>query len=233
MRVNQFKQFVVHGFRLHLFSALQRFGSAMVEVILHQVARHTAQGFLHGSHLRNDVGAIAVFFDHFLQAADLSLDAAQALPIRVFQFGVHARGFSRPGARFASAIGKRRAALPAWKPACVIGGLCSHNTLHPYVYSLPLSAVKRPPGRLPGPLAAGCYTRSMTLVEITYELQSPLTEEQLRHLGQFANTYGLRSFRVDESKKQLSFEYDASRLRETQVAHVLGQARIAAVRRVN
>src|SRR6266704_1534182 len=73
----------------------------------------------------------------------------------------------------------------------------------------------------------------MTLVEITYELQSPLTEEQLRHLGQFANTYGLRSFRVDESKKQLSFEYDASRLRETQVAHVLGQARIAVARRVN
>jgi|SRR2546429_21726 len=84
-----------------------------------------------------------------------------------------------------------------------------------------------------GPLAARCYNACMTLVEITYELQSPLTEEQLRHLGQFANTYGLRSFRVDESKKQLSFEYDASRLRETQVAHVLGQARIAVTRRVN
>jgi len=72
----------------------------------------------------------------------------------------------------------------------------------------------------------------MTLVEITYELQSPLTEVQLRHLGQFANTYGLRSFRMDESKKQLSFEYDASRLGETQVAHVLGQAKIAVTRKV-
>jgi len=72
----------------------------------------------------------------------------------------------------------------------------------------------------------------MTLVEITYELQSPLTEEQLRHLGQFANTYGLRSFHVDEATNRLSFEYDASRLRETQVAHVLGQARIAVKRRV-
>jgi hypothetical protein len=82
-------------------------------------------------------------------------------------------------------------------------------------------------------LAAGCYNARMTLVEITYELQSPLTEDQLRHLGQFANTYGLRSFRLDESKKQLSFEYDASRLRETQVAHVLGQARIAVAGRVN
>ena len=81
--------------------------------------------------------------------------------------------------------------------------------------------------------ALAVIIRSMTLVEITYELQSPLTEDQLRRLGEFSNTYGLRRFRVDESKKQLSFEYDASRLRETQVAHVLGQATIAVTRRVN
>jgi len=73
----------------------------------------------------------------------------------------------------------------------------------------------------------------MTLVEITYELQSPLTEDQLRHLGEFANTYGLRRFRVNEALNQLSFEYDASRLRDTQVAHALGQARIAVARRIN
>jgi hypothetical protein len=70
----------------------------------------------------------------------------------------------------------------------------------------------------------------MTLVEITYELKSPLTDRQLRQLAEFANTYGLRRFRFDEAKKQLSFEYDASRLRETQVAHVLGQAGIAVAR---
>lgn len=73
----------------------------------------------------------------------------------------------------------------------------------------------------------------MTLVEITYELQSPLSQEQLRNLGEFANTYGLRKFRVDEDRTHLSFEYDASRLRATQVAHVLGQAKIAVTRRVN
>jgi hypothetical protein len=73
----------------------------------------------------------------------------------------------------------------------------------------------------------------MTLVEVTYELQSPLSDEQLRHLGEFANIYGLRRFRLDDSKKQLSFEYDASRLRETQVAHALGQAKIAVTRKVN
>jgi len=73
----------------------------------------------------------------------------------------------------------------------------------------------------------------MTFMEITYELQSPLTETQLRRLGQFANTYGLRRFQVDGSGKLLSFEYDASRLRETQVVHALGQASIPVVRRVN
>jgi hypothetical protein len=73
----------------------------------------------------------------------------------------------------------------------------------------------------------------MTLVEVTYELQSPLSEEQLRRLAGFANTYGLRSFRLDETKSRLSFEYDASRLRETQVAHALGQAKIAVARRVS
>ena len=73
----------------------------------------------------------------------------------------------------------------------------------------------------------------MTLVEVTYELQSPLNEDQLRRLGEFANTYGLRRFRLDDSKKQLSFEYDASRLRETQVAHALSQAQIAVARRLS
>ena len=79
----------------------------------------------------------------------------------------------------------------------------------------------------------GCYNLCMTLVEVTYELQSPLNDEQLRRLAEFANTYGLRRFRLDDSRKQLSFEYDASRLRDTQVAHVLGQAGIAVTRKVN
>jgi hypothetical protein len=74
---------------------------------------------------------------------------------------------------------------------------------------------------------------SMTLVEITYELQAPLNQEQLQSLGSFANTYGLRKFRVDDDRKHLSFEYDASRLRETEVAHVLRQARIPVTRKVN
>lgn len=73
----------------------------------------------------------------------------------------------------------------------------------------------------------------MTLVEITYELQEPLGTDQLRRLGEFANTYGLRRFRLDEGQGRLSFEYDASRLKEAMVANVLRQANIPVVRRVN
>ena len=73
----------------------------------------------------------------------------------------------------------------------------------------------------------------MTLTEATFELQSPLTEQQMLQLATFANTYGLRRFRVDETKKLLTFEYDASRLKESQVTHVLGQARIRVLRRVD
>jgi hypothetical protein len=73
----------------------------------------------------------------------------------------------------------------------------------------------------------------MTFMEATFELKSPLAADQMRHMGAFANTYGLRRFRMDESKKLLTFEYDASRLRESQVAHVLGHLRIRVLRRVD
>lgn len=73
----------------------------------------------------------------------------------------------------------------------------------------------------------------MTLMEIKYALASPLTLEQLAQLSEFANTYGLRKFRLNDAKTELSFEYDASRLRETQVQHVLGQAKIAISRKLN
>ena len=72
----------------------------------------------------------------------------------------------------------------------------------------------------------------MTLMEITYELQSPLDTNQLKMLGSFANTYGLRRFHVHEDTNRLTFEYDASRLKETEVEHVLRQARISVLRRV-
>jgi hypothetical protein len=71
---------------------------------------------------------------------------------------------------------------------------------------------------------------AMTLVEITFELQSPLTAMQLSDLAEFANTYGLRRFRHDEAHNLITFEYDASRLRQSQVVHALAGANIAITR---
>jgi hypothetical protein len=72
----------------------------------------------------------------------------------------------------------------------------------------------------------------MTFMTVTYELQNPLKTEQFRALGQFANTYGLQRFRFDEKTNRLHFDYDASRLRETVVEHVLREAKIPVLRRV-
>jgi hypothetical protein len=72
----------------------------------------------------------------------------------------------------------------------------------------------------------------MTLVEVRYRLQSALTPVQLTILAKFSNTYGLRRFQVDETGRIIQFEFDASRLRETQVAHVLREAKIPVLEKV-
>lgn len=231
MRIDELEQFVVHGLGFFFLAALERFGGAVVQMIFHQIARDAPQRFLDRGDLHDDVGAVAIFVDHFLKAADLPFDAAQAFPIRFFQNRIYGNGLAPPGAAIASATGGRIA--PDWILSTGSGRFGSHgyDTLHPYIPLPPINV--KGLGDPPWPPPARCYNPLMTLVEITFELQSPLTEEQLRHLGEFANTYGLRRFRLDETKNQLSFEYDASRLRETQVAHVLGQARIAVTRKVH
>jgi hypothetical protein len=78
-----------------------------------------------------------------------------------------------------------------------------------------------------------CYNSGMTFMTMTYELQAPLRQDQLRALAFFANTYGLQKFRLDEKKNWLHFDYDASRLKETEVEHVLRMAKIPVVGRVN
>lgn len=99
----------------------------------------------------------------------------------------------------------------------------------PRLSSPPLFAAARPRDVT----KADCYNAAMTLLEIRYALQSPLTPEQIHSLSEFANTYGLRKFKLNHDRTELSFEYDASRLRETQVAHALGQASIAVTKKLN
>jgi hypothetical protein len=82
-------------------------------------------------------------------------------------------------------------------------------------------------------ICADCYnTAAMTLVEVTYQLQASLHEEQLRALGQIANLYGIRHFRVDRERNQITLEYDGSRLKESEVAQALRHVNIAVEVRV-
>ena len=81
-------------------------------------------------------------------------------------------------------------------------------------------------------LDADAIMRRMTFMTVTYELQNALKPDQYRALGRFANTYGLQKFHFDEKTNHLHFDYDASRLRETVVEHVLREAKIPVLRRV-
>ena len=72
----------------------------------------------------------------------------------------------------------------------------------------------------------------MTQMTVTYELQGILKPEQYRALGEFANTYGLKSFRVDQKTNYLHIDYDASRLHEAVVENVLRHARIPVLRKL-
>jgi hypothetical protein len=82
------------------------------------------------------------------------------------------------------------------------------------------------------PPAVDVIIPRMTLMTATYELQNKLNLEQFRTLSEFSNTYGLHKFRYNEKTNHLMFDYDASRLKETVVEHVLRQSRIPVLRRV-
>src|SRR6266852_3364908 len=132
----------------------------MMQVILHQVARHTTQRFLHGSHLRNDVRAVAVLFHHFLQAADLPLDTAEAVLIGLLQTGSDPDGLAPAGPGIAGTIRSRFGPiLPPGVPRR-LPNLDCHNTLPPYLYPSSLYGVKRLLLCLPPPWPVLSYHRS-------------------------------------------------------------------------
>ena len=57
----------------------------MFEVALHDLLAETAEGLLDARDLDENVGAVAIVLDHFVQTADLATDAFEAL--EVFFFG--------------------------------------------------------------------------------------------------------------------------------------------------
>jgi len=101
--VDQLQQLVVLGFRFDFCTFPYRLRDAMAEVIPHQTLTHGAKSFLDRGKLDENVGAIAVFLDHALQAADLAFNAPQPVKIRPFDFGINAGSLLWSQLRFATA----------------------------------------------------------------------------------------------------------------------------------
>jgi hypothetical protein len=71
---------------------------------------------------------------------------------------------------------------------------------------------------------------AMTKVQVTYQLQAPLDERGLEALGGLNSVYGLAGVRLDEASNHLVVNYDASRLKLTDVDQALNRVGIAARR---
>ncbi len=56
----------------------------MFQVALHDLFAEAAEGLLHAGDLNENFGTVAIFFDHFMQAADLAFDPFEALEVLFF-----------------------------------------------------------------------------------------------------------------------------------------------------
>ena len=91
--VHEVDQFIVHRFGLFR-SSLDGRGRTMFQVVPHELSPHTTQRLLHGRDLRQDVGAVAILVDHFLQSTHLPFDASESLEIAIANVGIDADSFS-------------------------------------------------------------------------------------------------------------------------------------------
>lgn len=78
---------------------------AVREMIAHERTGYGAQRFLRGRDLHEDVGAVAVFFNHAVDAAYLAFNAAEAAEIGGFDFRVDTDCLASGDRAFASAEG--------------------------------------------------------------------------------------------------------------------------------
>lgn len=72
----------------------------------------------------------------------------------------------------------------------------------------------------------------MTYLEVFYRYQGPLSVEQMKKIGEPPGHYGIRRIRLDEAQQVARIEFDASRLKETEVVHWIRRAGIPLTERL-
>ena len=73
----------------------------------------------------------------------------------------------------------------------------------------------------------------MTYLEVSYRYAGPLTLEQMKRLGELPGRYGIRCLHLDEHEQVARIEFDASRLKETEVVHWVRRAGIPLTERAD
>jgi hypothetical protein len=66
----------------------------------------------------------------------------------------------------------------------------------------------------------------VTYLEVAYHYAGPLTLEQMKRVGDLPGHYGIRRIRLDERHHVARIEFDASRLKESEVVHWIRRAGI-------
>lgn len=66
----------------------------------------------------------------------------------------------------------------------------------------------------------------MTQLDVAYKYGAVPTEAAMQALDNMREVYGIRKIAIDEKKRTLRVEFDASRLKEPAVASLLRQAGI-------
>ena len=64
----------------------------------------------------------------------------------------------------------------------------------------------------------------MTTLDITFFYGAPPGEAEARAFDRVRRVYGIRDLRLDEQRRAIEVEYDASRLNESDVAALLAEA---------
>lgn len=72
----------------------------------------------------------------------------------------------------------------------------------------------------------------MTFLEVNYRYAGPLSPAQMKRMGELPGTYGIRRIRLNEKNSLARIEFDASRLKESEVVNHIRRAGIPLTEKV-
>ena len=84
----------MHG-RGGFIGSPDRRGDALLQVVPHELLADAPQRFMHGGDLNEHIGAIPILLNHFLEAANLTLDAPKPGEVALLCLRIYAVSFTR------------------------------------------------------------------------------------------------------------------------------------------